>query len=369
MQFILKHIESIISEYKGHPPLSHFLKQYYRDHKKLGSRDRRAISEAVYLYYRIAAFVPSSSKVLDVVYSAIQKCNSQNPLLQRIFNNEDFEKINLNFDKPNDLAFSKGITKEAWFSSMMKQPKTFIRIRKNKKGIIDQLIDANIEFTEINDSALALPNGVDLSTLLPAEDYVVQDLSSQQSLDALFEVIEQNKKLSMWDACSGAGGKTLLLKDRLPNAEILCTDLRSTILHNLRERARLYGHQKIKTQVLDASKSLPITEPFDIVMCDVPCSGSGTWARTPEQFYFFNEDKIAEFQKMQLSIVRNAAKTVKANGYLLYITCSVFKKENEGVVQKLIAENPQLHCLSEETIDGRNYGADSMFAALLQKKS
>ena len=107
---------------------------------------------------------------------------------------------------------------------------------------------------------------------------------------------------------------------------------------------------------------------FDLVICDAPCSGSGTWNRTPEQLFFFKKEKIDQYARLQKQIVSNASKALKKNGYFLYITCSVFEKENEAVVD-FIENNLPLQLKSMEYLKGYDKKADTMFAALLCKTS
>jgi len=100
-----------------------------------------------------------------------------------------------------------------------------------------------------------------------------------------------------------------------------------------------------------------------MVICDVPCSGSGTWSRSPEHLPLFQEEKIVYYSSLQKRIVQNVIPAVKANGYLLYITCSVFKEENEDVV-KFIQANSSLRLYKKEVLKGFDKKADTMFAAL-----
>ncbi|TXH57956.1 MAG: hypothetical protein E6Q89_03960 [Bacteroidia bacterium] len=102
---------------------------------------------------------------------------------------------------------------------------------------------------------------------------------------------------------------------------------------------------------------------FDHIICDVPCSGSGTWARTPEQLYFFDPNKLEDFSTLQTTIAQNAIPYLKAEGRMLYITCSVFKQENEAVIQKI---QPAVY-KDSTLINGISKQADSMFIATLQR--
>jgi 16S rRNA (cytosine967-C5)-methyltransferase len=171
--------------------------------------------------------------------------------------------------------------------------------------------------------------------------------------------------------CSGAGGKSILLKDKLPPFSLLASDIRETILHNLKMRFRLYGLHKTKTIVVNSADEISIaagigSQKFDLVLCDVPCSGSGTWARTPEQFHFFKDEQLKKFEELQYPIVYNASKHVADGGILAYVTCSVFKQENEDVVGRLLL-NTNLELAHQQVINGIEQKADCMFIAIFRK--
>ena len=102
---------------------------------------------------------------------------------------------------------------------------------------------------------------------------------------------------------------------------------------------------------------------FDIVICDAPCSGSGTWGRTPEQLAFFKTKKINQYSKLQKTIASNTIPYVKKGGYFVYITCSVFTKENEEVVA-YITEKFKLKVKVMKIFEGYERKSDTMFAAL-----
>src|SRR5690606_34713756 len=123
----------------------------------------------------------------------------------------------------------------------------------------------------------------------------------------------------------------------------LATDVRKTILYNLRGRCANYGFKDIITKEIDATQPQSIQKQlgkkqFDVVLCDVPCSGSGTWSRTPEQLYFFNAAYFDQFVHLQFPIAKCAIPYVKKGGLLVYITCSVMYHENEAVVERILTE-------------------------------
>ena len=93
---------------------------------------------------------------------------------------------------------------------------------------------------------------------------------------------------------------------------------------------------------------------------------AGTWARTPEQLYFCDPTSVKRFPALQKSIAKNVCAYLKNGGRLIYITCSVFKQENEEVVNSLVAQGMEL--VQSALINGIGIKADSMFVAVLRKK-
>lgn len=385
MRYIWQHIETLL-QYDGRLPLTHYLKNHFRQHPKLGSRDRKLLSAMIYSYYRCrkALHMPDASQE-DIIRTAVFLCNTPEKHTAAFF--PDFPEgilsattaekieflkekgIEVNVDAifPQALALSEGIKKEDWLLSMWHQPQLFIRIRKEKTAITKRLTAENIPFAFVNDHCLALHNGTSVDKILPPDWYVVQDASSQQT--GVF--FQPNKKENWYDCCSGAGGKSLLLKDLEPSVSITVSDVRDSILHNLRLRFNQYGYAAPKSYTLDVSDASQLklqlgSLQFDNIIADVPCSGSGTWARTPEQLYFFDTQFVTDISKKQSAILHNIADKVKAGGKIFYITCSVFKAENEDVVNAAI-KGTSLAIESMQIINGLTNQADSMFIAVLKR--
>jgi 16S rRNA (cytosine967-C5)-methyltransferase len=105
---------------------------------------------------------------------------------------------------------------------------------------------------------------------------------------------------------------------------------------------------------------------YDLIIADVPCSGSGTWGRTPEWLRFFDTTAIDTYSELQKKIVTHAIPHLVERGYFLYITCSVFRKENEEVVE-FIQANTALELVKTAVLKGYHRKADTMFAALFRK--
>ncbi|HWH64163.1 MAG TPA: hypothetical protein VNS50_12850, partial [Ginsengibacter sp.] len=145
------------------------------------------------------------------------------------------------------------------------------------------------------------------------------------------------------------------------------TDRRKNILENLKSRFGNAGIKKYKLMIADLEKpTVAIDESFDIIIADVPCTGSGTWTRTPEQLHFFKQNEIEKYVSLQRKIIENALPQLKNNGRLLYITCSVFKNENEENVI-FFREKYELDLLKKEYLKGYEMQADTLFVALFKK--
>lgn len=271
---------------------------------------------------------------------------------------------------PWEDELSSGIDHTAFSLSFLTQPDLFLRLRPGKEDMVKRkLKNAGIPFTALQGQCLALPNAAKVDNVLELDsDAVVQDYSSQLTGTLLKEKIEKQKlKISVWDCCAASGGKSIMVKDILGEIDLAVSDIRESILSNLKKRFASAGIESYKAFVTDLSiqTSNLKSQTFELIICDAPCTGSGTWGRTPEQLYYFNIEETEKYAALQKKIAGNAAKNLNKGGYFLYITCSVFKKENEEVVEYL-AQNFSLNLIEMKTIAGYSHRADSMFVALLQ---
>ncbi len=185
-----------------------------------------------------------------------------------------------------------------------------------------------------------------------------------------------------WDACAGAGGKTLQLASLMRSkGTVLATDIREYKLNDLKKRARRPGLSNIRTKPWDGHTLPTRNARFDGVLVDAPCSNTGTWRRNPDARWTLTPDDVQEMATMQLEILERVAPAVEPGGKLLYATCSLCRDENEDVVQAFLARHPEYrldkvrHPVTKSETDGmlRIWPADSdcdgMFVARLIRKS
>lgn len=381
---------SLIRAYDGSVPLVHFLKKYFAEHKKHGSRDRKLISHLCYGYYRLGHAV-KALETAERLKISLFLCNETAGDWAALFE-EDWlsawlptipEKIQWLQKKypaftvdaifPWAAALSEGIDQEAFILSHLIQPDLFLRVRPGQeKQVLNKLREQRIGFSQLSDSCLALANTTKVDTVLEIDkEVVIQDYSSQQ-VARFLSLTKHDSPLTqttVWDCCAASGGKSLLACDVLPGIELTVSDIRPSILRNLKERFDRAGIRNYRSFVADLAHS-PLTthhSPFHMVLCDAPCSGSGTWGRTPEQLCFFTEEKIAVYADLQRKILSNVLPQVAKGGYLLYITCSVFRQENEEQV-RFILQQDGFELVKMELLKGYAVKADSMFAALVRKE-
>jgi 16S rRNA (cytosine967-C5)-methyltransferase len=135
------------------------------------------------------------------------------------------------------------------------------------------------------------------------------------------------------DCCAAPGGKTAAMAIRLPEAEIVATELhphRATLLR------KLAPQQNVEVITADAL-ALPFGSDFDRVLADVPCSGTGTLARNPEIKWKLKPEDLFDLRTRQIAILRAAMQHVSPGGRLVYSTCSLEPEENEQVITACLA--------------------------------
>ncbi len=274
---------------------------------------------------------------------------------------------------PLGYALTDGIDLQLFCKSFFYQPDLFLRIRRGKKDIVTKkLNDAGIQFEMPDIDCIALANAAKLDAVLELDkEAVVQDLNSQKVLNFLkYPVSGQRDILSVWDCCAASGGKSILAYDIVEGKiQLTVSDIRESILTSLKKRFVSAGIKNFNALLADLSAddcNLP-TLFFQLIICDAPCTGSGTWSRTPEQLYFFKEKTINNYADKQQQIVSAVIPHLKTGGIFIYITCSVFKKENEAIVN-FIKDKFHLHLVQMELLKGYDKKADSMFAAVFIKK-
>lgn len=380
----IRTVERLLNEYRQESgvPLARFLTGFYKRNRQMGSKDRRMASRLVYHYFRIGA-AAQREKVAIRLAMADFLCSDESPVADVLLPelcahiHADFsEKISvleastafrLEDVFPFHQFLSAGIDRESFIESLFVQPDLYIRLRPPYgAGVMAALEAERIPYREIDVHTVALPNGTALDRIAGiAGQFEVQDYSSQQT----GEYFDAADGESWWDACAGSGGKSLLLLDQNPAIRLLVSDTRRSILRNLDERFEVAGIKHYRQKIVDLTSDTSAVlgdERFDGIILDAPCTGSGTWSRTPEMLSSFDSGSINRFATLQRQLATQAIKHLKPGKPLIYITCSVFSEENEDVVSYL-QNNLGLQVQQATLLHGYRHKADSMFVARLIK--
>ncbi len=373
----------IIGTYDGSGPLVHHLKAFFSAKKKYGSRDRKMIASLCYSYFRTGhalRSVPVKEKILTGLFLSESKSNDILAALRPEWNEQVSLSVNdklsmLQLDPVNVFPLTGQLGNEIeaglFVISFLKQPHLYLRVRPGKiKKVTGELNVAGIQFEIINEYCLQFTNTTSLDDVVKINrDAVIQDYSSQQVLNFYERFpswLPGKDKVEAWDCCAASGGKSILLFDKLEgNVKLTVSDIRENILVNLGKRLQEAGINIYKKFVTDLSEkaSLLPEVTFPLIICDAPCTGSGTWSRTPEQLFYFKEESISIYAAKQKRIVSNIIPHLRAGGLFFYITCSVFKNENEEIVD-FIKERFNLTLLQMEYLKGYEKRADTMFVAV-----
>ena len=380
--------KNILDNYHGDKPFAIFVKQFFAAHKKYGSKDRKSIGSLCYHYFRMGkacSDIPKEEKILLASFL----CETNESLLIESLRPEWNEKIALSVHEkmlflgqgnllqeifPFQDWLSAGVDREAYYLSLLVQPDLFIRIRPQaKKEVISKLEKSGLQWQLMNDHCVRLKNSDKVADFFELDkEVVIQDANSQQVLDYLQQpgVLEPaigNNQLAVWDCCAASGGKSILLMDLLGRKiDLTVSDIRESILVNLHQRFKSAGISSYESFVAESSSAKPPRSDFDLIICDAPCSGSGTWSRTPEQLSFFKKTAIQTYANLQQKIVANSLPHLKIGGLFVYITCSVFKAENE-LNANYIADSLNCKLLHQQLLSGYHQRSDNMFVAIFRK--
>jgi len=382
----LKVLAEVIASYDGNLPLHRHLASFFKANPGFGSSDRKLYRRWIYAWFRLGKFASQLefNKRVFVAYFLVNGLSDELSIFLNTASGFQFpiqelslkERVELVCEAvaskdldgvfPFQSKLSSGMDRIKLAESMLVQPDVFIRVKRGFESKVQNELNAkNISFenTDLGNcwKLAAASNLQDLKSFTTGF-FEVQDYGSQ----AVADMIPAQNGQSWWDACSGAGGKSLFLADKFTDINLLCTDTRESILVNLRERIARSKCRGIRSGVLDATKEIPKSIPFNGVLVDAPCSGSGTWSRNPENLVFFEESRLAHYSNTQNAILNNVSRALTSGSFLVYMTCSLFALENEDVILPF-AQSGEYHLIVQELICGFEHDSDSLFIAVLRK--
>ena len=357
-------------------PVDRVMSFYFRNNRYIGSKDKKAIAGQVYQTLRQQGLIDWALQQLELPTSARLRVAGQLTLegahLDEIFNGERFAPRPLNAkeqavqslaEKAQHAPTYAKLNYPAWAGELLlrafddqlypamealnKQAPTDIRLNMLKgdyEGLTLSLSDEGLEGepTPLSASGIRVKNPGNLFGMEAFRDglFEVQDAGSQ----VIAALCLAKPGLKVTDYCAGAGGKTLALAAAMANKGVLTAgDIIEPKIGELKKRLRRAGVDNVQTQVWPLeTKNTWIKrrkKTQDIVLLDVPCSGSGVWRRNPDAKWVLNPERLEELCEIQQSILQEASVLVKTGGRLVYATCSVFQEENEAQIEHFLSQN------------------------------
>lgn len=236
--------------------------------------------------------------------------------------------------------------------------------RTNRAKIIETLAEDGIETRPHSASETALEIVEGARKLRNTEAYQtglveLQDAASQ----AVVDLLPLRDGQRVLDYCAGGGGKSLGMAARA-KLQLFAHDANFERMNDLSARAERAQADitVIKTDEIDHFS------PFDLVLCDVPCSGSGSWRRAPEGKWSLSQDRLDGIQALQGRILDQAAALVKPGGALAYATCSMLLCENMDQIEAFLARTQGWGLQRSQSWTVQD-GHDGFFVAVLTRKA
>ncbi|MBK8345246.1 MAG: hypothetical protein IPL12_19380 [Bacteroidetes bacterium] len=358
----------LINGYDGSIALQQYLKNWFRENKNAGSRDRKIYTALLYNYFRIkGAATEYDQQALVVQAAALDEVTHG---LYEVWKTELPDAtfaIKQQIPFPLENKISASVDKAALFTALKSQPAVFIRVKQAMLEEVKKECTNKDYFFTVEGNTLRFAKNYPLTEMktFANGDFEIQDIASQQTI----QLIQPQKNEAWWDCCAGSGGKSLMLMAQQPQIQLFVSDIRKSILDNLKERFTRngilnYNGLIVDLTISDTYKRLPL---FDGIIADVPCSGSGTWTRTPEWLSFFDEQLLQEHITRQREIITGICNQLKPGGKLIYLTCSVYQDENELNVEYFTQHLP-LTLVKQQYFQYSAEGGDTLFGAELVRK-
>ncbi len=250
--------------------------------------------------------------------------------------------------------------------ALLENPPIILRALGNREEVIQELKAENIavEPTKRSPYGLVLKEFTNLKNtkvwkrgLIDVQDEGAQLLSLE---------IGVKEKQSVFDFCAGAGGKSLIFAQIMHDKGFIqAYDITPKKLFELVKRATRAHFHIIKI----ITKLEKPTKKFDHVVVDAPCSGTGTWRRTPNMRWHLTEKQLAHIVRTQGEILNQAEQYVKTGHFLSYITCSLTKDENEDQIDAFLRHHSNYRVIKQKRYSPVRTQTDGFFLCVMQKMS
>lgn len=332
---------------EGGAPADAIFGEAMRARRYAGSKDRRAIRGLVYDAIRRVRSAPPSGR------AAMLALADTDPELAALFDGSSYGPAAIAADEPRAETGLAATALVALFDPL-------VDAAEHDAMLVRASLDlrANRLRSSGEELATIFPEGEPIAGLadgwrLPGETaavqhtayaegrFEVQDAASQYAAAALYAHAGQ----AIVDLCAGGGGKTLAIASATGDAaDILACDTNRARLQQLLPRAERAGATRIETRLLNPGKEHDMLADWqgraDRVFVDAPCSGSGTWRRSPELRWRLTPSRLDRHLADQAKLIELGADLVAPGGKLLYAVCSIIAREGRAQVDDFLHHHP-----------------------------
>lgn len=354
-------------------PLDVFLRNYFRIHKAVGSKDRKEICEAIYGIIRWRGLLDHiSEKPLnwETRYSAFKNFSPN----EYRYNSKIPAYIRASFPKAfyEMLSASLGEEKAFEFCMTCNYPApTTVRVN-TLKTTRDALLDRWKSKHKVSPCKHS-STGIRF-------DEKINFFGSEEFKEGLFEVQDEASQLiadlvaiqpgeRFLDYCAGSGGKSLAIAPKLAGrGQLFLHDIRPYVLLEARKRLKRAGIQNAQPLTSDSPNKNSIKFRMDWVLVDAPCSGTGTLRRNPDMKWKFDEGMVTRIVAEQRQIFEEALNYLKPGGHIVYATCSILPQENEQQAAYFLEHYPLELAREPFSTFPKSGGMDGFFGVVFKKR-
>ena len=409
---ILANTEEVLREIlRFSAPADTTLSRYFKDHPRLGGRERGAIAEGVYAVLRnksfFTDFAGSGNGMRRLAILGLAEAVGADSLgglseeeveflarikqidrtlmpAQKRSNLPDwlYEKFVAQYGEEETVTLAEALNQPAPLDLRVNS------IKATRDDVMNELAQAPIAAEPMPFAPLGLrvhkkPSLQNLP-LFKSGAIEVQDEGSQ----VLSQIVGAKRGEMVVDFCAGAGGKTLALGALMRNTgRLYAFDVSEKRLAKLKPRLARSGLSNVHPVQIAHERDVKIKRlagKVDRVLVDAPCSGLGTLRRNPDVKWRQKPEAVTEMHDKQIAILDGAARLLKGGGRLVYATCSLLDEENDRVVEQFLAAHddfelvPMSKVLAEQKIDlemgdylkllPHKHQTDGFFAAVLERK-
>lgn len=337
--------------FKDQSPADNIINNYLRERKYIGSGDRRFITETVWkiirnrrkLEFDAASTEPRKilmvylkDEDLDLIFGAGEyapKALSKEEKIWLKNLNEDVYPADVEaecpkwlFEKINDMALLKSLNEPA---------SADLRINaKSRQTMIEKLRAESLFFAPTPYSPIGIRSSerVNLNNCIAYKDGEVEVQDEASQLAAILADVKEEHKVM--DYCAGAGGKALTIAYLLNGkGKVEAHDIDWHRLEQIKPRM-----ERLNIKNIELVREVKCRD-YDRFIIDAPCTGTGTWRRSPDAKFRLTQKKLNELNKIQAELLDIAYKNTKIGGKIIFITCSILRDENEDIINAFTKRN------------------------------